>query len=329
MEHKYNYVLLNGYDGFGAPSYNEDGYYSICMRDLWDDDGILISNFPMDYANPIIKFICGIYNHPRVKLPLQNLWYPFFFKPKFKTHKPYCFISIGYKWPTQYYVWLKRKYPDAVFVRFIRDLVSTQLNIYDSLKNSGVFDYWVSYDENDAKKYGMLFHNEVESKIQLKSPDRFQYDVFFAGRAKKRLSQIVAVYDVLEKAGLNCFFYIMSAKKEERIGRKGIIYTDKLLTYRQMLEYNMQSRCLLEINQEGAIGYTARFLEAVMYNKLLLTDNMSIVNTPFYNPNYIQCFSQIENINTSFVNKDVKVDYSYKNEFSPIHFIEFIDKLLG
>ena len=142
-------------------------------------------------------------------------------------------------------MWLKRKYPDAVFVRFIRDLVSTQENEYKNLKDSGVFDYWVSYDENDAKKYGMLFHNEVESKIQLKEPEQFQYDVFFAGRAKKRLSQIVAVYDILEKAGLNCFFYIMSAKKEERIERKGIIYTDKLLTYRQLLEYNMQSKCLL------------------------------------------------------------------------------------
>ena len=327
MGHKYNYVLLNGYDGFNNPSYNENGYYSICMRDLWDDKGILISNCPMDYTNAPLRLICSIYNHPKIRLPFQKLWYPFFIKGKFESTKPYCFISIGFKWPINYYKWIKKQYPDSIIVRFVRDLVSTQKWWYDSLKDSGVVDYWITYDEEEAQKYGMLYHNEVESKIDLPYDNPILYDVFFAGRAKKRLSRIVEVYDVLEKAGLKCHFYITGAKPQNQMCRDGIVYSDNILTYKEMLELNMKSRCLLEINQEGAVGYTSRFLEAVMYNKLLLTDNMCIKNTPYYNCNYIQCFKDPGAINTSFISKPANVDFKYKDEFSPKHFIDFLDKL--
>lgn len=325
-EMRYNYILFNGYDGFNMSSYNEEGYYSICMRDLWAYDNILISNCPFDYANFPIK-LCYKFSN-KYHFPFNKLWFPFFYKSSFRDEKPLCFIIVGFEWPMAYLKWLKAKYPNAKFVRFTRDLISTQQSFIDKLKASGVVDYWITYDENEAKKYDMLYYPEVESKIDLGNNFKIKYDVFFAGRAKKRLSRIVEIYDVLETAGLNCFFYIMSANPDEIAPRKGIVYSDKYLTYRQMLEYDLQSRCLLEVNQEGAVGYTARFIEAVLYNKLLLTDNNSIISTSFYNPNFMQCFSNPSEINTDFIKNDQAVDYKYKSEFSPVHLIEYLEELL-
>ncbi len=324
----YNYIIFNGSDGPNSPSsYNEDGYYSICMRDLWEINDVLISNSPLDYANFWVKKV--FHGWLKFKLPFSQLWYPFYFRKKFSNNKPLCFVIVGYSWPMEYYKWLRKKNPDAVFVRFTRDLISTQQQFIDDLKSTGVVDYWITYDENEAKKYGMLYHPEVESKISLIEYKEPKYDVFFAGRAKKRLSKIVEVYDKLENAGLNCFFYIMSANSDEQIPRKGIVYSDEYLTYKQMLDYDMQSKCLLEINQEGAVGYTSRFIEAVMYNRKLLTDNVSIMDTPFYNSAYMQCFTEPRMINTDFIKNNQIVDFKYNNEFSPVHFINFLEKLLN
>lgn len=323
---KYNYVIFNGYDGPEKSSYNEDGYYSICMRDLWAMDNVLISNMPLDYSNNTMQLVYRLLR--RLHFPLRWL-YPYFLKLSFKENKPLCFVIIGYEWPMDYYQWLKEKYPTGKFVRFTRDLISTQQNFINSLIATDVVDYWITYDENEAKKYDMLYHPEVESKIDLPKNKELKYDVFFAGRAKKRLSKIVEVYDALEKAGLNCFFYIMGAKPEEQQPRKGIVYTDKYLSYRQMLEYDMQSKCLLEINQEGAVGYTSRFIEAVMYNKLLLTDNISIKQTSYYDSRYMQCIDNVNDINATFIKQERNVDYHYDDSFSPRHFINYLEALMS
>ena len=67
-----------------------------------------------------------------------------------------------------------------------------------------------------------------------------------------------------------------------------------------------------------------------MYGKKLLTNNLVIMDSSFYRPDYIQCFKSVEEINYDFIKKDVGIiDYNYQNEFSPIHLIEQIEGLLA
>jgi len=101
------------------------------------------------------------------------------------------------------------------------------------------------------------------------------------------------------------------------------------MPYNEMLYYTVNSKCILEVNQGGAVGYTSRFLEAVMYNKKLLTNNCSIQKSAFFSPEYIQCFSKVEEINLAFISEDLlQVDYGYQGEFSPLHLIEKIENEL-
>lgn len=326
MNNTYNYIIFNGYDGFNMSPYNDEGYYSICMKDLWAFDNIRITNSPSDQFSIFLRICYKLFL--KMHIPLPRFLFPFFTDLTFKEQKPLCFIIVGYAWPMSYYIWLKKKYPEAIFVRFTRDLISTQQEFIDSLKATNVIDYWITYDEEEAKKYGMIYYPEIESKIDIQGKPEVLYDVFFAGRAKKRLPKIIEIYDKLESAGLNCFFYIMSASKKEIKERKGIVYSNKYLTYKKMLEYSMQSKCLLEVNQEGAIGYTSRFIEAVMYNKLLLTDNNSILNTSFYKDRFMQCFKSSDDIDVDFLKRNIEVDYNYNNEFSPVNFIGFVENLI-
>ena len=92
-----------------------------------------------------------------------------------------------------------------------------------------------------------------------------------------------------------------------------------------MLYRSVNAKCMLDINQTGAVGYTSRFLEAVIYNKKLIADNPSIRSTKYYNPQFIQLVEKMDDIDPEFVKNDIIPDYQYGGDFSPIHLLKQID----
>ena len=123
------------------------------------------------------------------------------------------------------------------------------------------------------------------------------------------------IYHKLTGAGMNCQYYLVGVPKEQQIPYPGIVYSDRFMPYREMLEHTVNTGCVLEVNQEGADGYTSRFLEAVMFNKKLVTNNLAIKETQFYNCDKIQLFRKAEDIDIEFVRKGSKgVDFHYNNE---------------
>lgn len=329
---KYNYVIFNSV--CTDVSYNrEEDYYVICLRDLENRDDVIINHVPLQ-EQP--KFLRRLYNihHSRWlynkywKFPFRNIWHPIIFKNRFKDDKPICFICLRYP-SISYLRYLKRKYPNCRIIKMSRDVIKIQEKRYADYSKANVFDIWMSFDEYDCKKYGFPHFDEFESKIDIPIEKEYPIaDVFFAGKAKDRLERLIKIYDKLERAGLTCQFFITEAKEEEKVERKGIFYSSSPMTYVQMLTYSINSRCILEISQENAIGYTSRFLEAVMYNKLLITDNKYISTTKFYNCDYIQIIKTEDDIDVRFLKGSEMVDYHYSNEFSPVNRLNLIEKLL-
>ena len=66
-------------------------------------------------------------------------------------------------------------------------------------------------------------------------------------------------------------------------------------------------------------------MEAIANNKKILTNNDSIRNFQYYNPKYIQIYSNVNNINLDFFYNN-KPNYQYNDEFSPKHFLAFIEQ---
>ena len=208
MEHRYNYVIFNS-DDPGLPTLNEEGYYSICLKDIWHKDYVHINAFGFDYLSPfIVRVVRRLMSIVEKRMPFfLKIFFKRYVKFKFKNaDRPICFVCFRYV-ELPYLQYLKQQYPNAKFVKFVRDIISTQQEYYDKYKDSNIFNYWITYDEGEAKHYGMKYFNEIESKIEL--PDEakeIKYDVFFAARAKKRLPQIIKVYDKLVSQGVKPFF---------------------------------------------------------------------------------------------------------------------------
>lgn len=332
----YNYVIFNYYDDPNRVM--EDGYYSICLKDLESLDNVQIVSFPLDKKSKFIRFFYRLHHSYKlnkiIKLPMKKIWYPLYFNKKyFKNNKPICFISIGPYITIDYIKYLKKKYRDAKFVKLHRDLVKVYQRGSPEWTEENLrkyYDLWMSYDKNEAMEKGMLHFNEFESKIEIE-PDikNVKTDLFFAGAAKNRLDKIMAVYERFVSLGKTCDFYLVGVDQSQQVKKSGIVYADKFLPYKEVLQRSVNSNCILEINQQGAIGYTARFLEAVIYNKKLITNNQSIKESKFYNPKFIKCFTDVEEIDQDFILDDVNVDYKYNNEFSPVNLLMQIEKELA
>ena len=100
------------------------------------------------------------------------------------------------------------------------------------------------------------------------------------------------------------------------------------MTYREMVFHTVNTNYVLEINQAGADGYTSRFLEAVMYNKKLITNNTFILQSKFYDPAKILIINNADDIQDSFFDGAPFAEYHYNGEFSPLRMVERVEEEL-
>lgn len=326
----YNYVLFNTYDNkFGI---DQKGYNTICVKDLENCPQIRVVSYPLDYTPKWIRYAFGIHNSEKIakkiKLPLKNLWYPFYFKNNFEEEKPLCFIVLNHRLSLDYIKFLKKTYPTCRIVLLHRDLIKVCKRVAPQLLFNPIFDLEMTFDSGESKQYGMPIFSEYESKANIPVKSEIESDMFFAGRAKDRLPKLLKAYGIFKEAGLKVYYYLTGVPVEDQISLPGIVYAEKNMSYYEMLCHTVNTRCVLEINQEGASGYTSRFLEAVLYDKKLITNNEFIRQSKFYKSGNIQIVDKMEDIDPSFVKNDFKVKYEYNGEFSPFRMIERVEEEL-
>ncbi len=327
----YNYVIFNS-DDDNKLKRNPDGYYTICLAETERHNNVNVVSQPLDYAPYWLRLLYSIHNSAKisqkVKLPFKSAWYPYYFKSNFKSPLPLCFVILNHTLPVSYFDYLKSNNPNCRIVLLHRDLLKVCKKNAPKYVMNPIFDLEMTFDEGESKQYGFPHFNEFESKIDLNESEVSESDVYFAGKGKDRMPLLMRIYDKLSAEGLKCSYYLTGVPPELQVEKPGIIYANRFMTYREMLQHTVNSRCVLEINQGGADGYTSRFLEAVMYNKKLLTNNHFIKKSKFYRPDYIQCFDDDCMINTGFIKEDVHVDYKYNGEFSPLRMLERVDEEL-
>ena len=99
------------------------------------------------------------------------------------------------------------------------------------------------------------------------------------------------------------------------------------MDYGEIIDVVKKSNCILEVVQKGQSAITLRTLEAVYYRKKLLTNNTNIKKYSFYDPRYIQIFTNIDEIDFDFVKEKININYKYHNECSPINLVRYIERM--
>lgn len=322
---KYNFVVFGSDDELYRVSYSElNKYRNVhCIMNYLD-----VSN---KAANYLFRVHSSAASNRLVDLPFKEIWNPLIFRHKFDYAKPICFIFFSRNQLCNERVisYLKRKYPGSKFVAFWQDLVKyVPMKHFDHMVHH-VLDLCLTFDHSDAEKYGMHYYPLVYSPLEKENgPVAINSDIYFLGKAKDRLTEILHAYEKFRQAGLKCDFHIVGVEKEKRKYADEIDYCDSM-TYLDNIQHLRQSKCLLEVMQGGGRGYTIRYAEAIMYDKKIITNNSEVQNAPFYDSQKIQHFNCVDEIDPLFPTIELEdKDYHYKDNLLPSKMLLYVEELL-
>lgn len=312
----------------------ENTYMSFyTLKDVEALDNVRIMRWKKVSRNRLVSFLFNIHHSAKIakyiKLPLKSIWNRFLFGQSLMAFDPNYIIFTPSWYSDDLIHYFRNIFKNSKLVLHFTDTIYNSYGNDSNLKiqrAKQVFDGIVVYNHEDALKYDCVYHSVGYSKLDNSSfRSCKQYDVVFIGAAKGRMDKIREAYVKFKKAGLSCFFYVILAPKNE-VQDDGIIYSDNVMPFIDYLSYEVNAKCLFEIIQEGTSGRTYRLMESIIYNKLLITNCTEILETPYYNKEYVQLYNNVSEIDPYFVSKKrEKIDYHYKGEFSPIRFMEFVE----
>lgn len=226
---------------------------------------------------------------------------------------------------------LKSRYPRLKMVLYMVDPMHG-FSKEDNLKVISMMDKVYSAHRNDCKKYGFTYY-----PLPYSSPDILcggegktdnsrtrTTDLYYLGSGIDRTEQLDRIAKECVIRQIHTSFHVVSGQKQPIIS-DAISFHQQTIPYEQNERWIRNSNCLLEIMHDGFHGPTQRYMEAVVFGKRLLTNNISVTELDFYNPKYMRIFHSWQDIDYDFINDTQVVDYVYRGEFAPIHFIEKID----
>ena len=266
------------------------------------------------------------------KLP-RFLKYRKYTKAKYVPSKKYVLFFDGlYSLASlDFREYIREKYFGCSIIFHLGDLLATKKGI--SINDIKEFsDLVVTFDHNDAERYGLLCHADPYSVLNRDmlnvSGEKTQLIFYGYAKDKDRAQWILQVYDKMRAHNVKCDFSVIGLNDED-IQKRPELADASFTPYLDYLSKVQSSDCLLEILQDGMSGATFRTWEAVVYNKKLITNNQSVKDEEFYNPQYIQVIDSIDSLDMEWLKNDVKVDYGYSGKLSPRSCFEYYLSMLN
>lgn len=226
---------------------------------------------------------------------------------------------------------LKKIVPNIKLILFVIDPMPNGLwrRMQGILK---CFDKVATIHECNEKKYGFKYIPFFYSKIIEEEENIIkENDLYYCGILDSYRAKFINIIrsECLER-NIDYKFWIVKRQEVPFIEDEKLIYKKEgEMSYENNIRELLKSKCILEIMHEGYVGITQRYLEAVVYNKKLLTNNADVFNMEYYSPDRIQYFNDVNDINWEWVNMDEKIDFQYAGNYSVNVWLENITKLFG
>ena len=277
----------------------------------------------------MLSSLCKFHNsgkiNRKIKLPFRYIWDRFCIleQAKIDTENEYIIVMTNVsvkKFRVEYLKGLESYKNIHLVLIAVDSFVDKFLSPLDVMGRVS-FDLIYSFDQKDCDEYGLIYSQSQYSKIDKLSRSELGYDIFFVGRAKQRYEMLKDIARKANMYGVKCGFYLLGVPKKDQEDIPGIIYIDKVLPYSDVLPLILSSHCLLDVVQTGQVGYTMRVYESVFYNKRLITNNSAVEDFAYYQKDYMNIFSKIEDINFGIFADKSEVDYKYKGEYSPVNLL--------
>lgn len=220
---------------------------------------------------------------------------------------------------------LKRKYPYLKFVLYIVDPMKNGFENIATEELLDQFDLILSINRRDCEKYGFEYYPLIYSfKEERNYETKTENDLYYLGSGSDRTGKLLTIIEQAKREKIKYSVCVLQNCQEEKAHTEEIEYLKQALSYEENVRRIRQSNCILELMHSNFDNPTQRYIEAIVYKKKLLSDNQNIKTFPFYASQYMQIFTNPEEIDWEWVKKEEDVNYQYDNCFSPIGLINFL-----
>ena len=154
--------------------------------------------------------------------------------------------------------------------------------------DTSICELW-SFDPEDCRKYNLRYNPPFTIYFNGVESDNYtlfvKNDIYFLGRDKGRLQDLIELQRKFENLGLKCSFHIVESRESKFKENKK--YFSDFISYSKSIEQIKASKAILDWNVEKQAGITQRPLESIYLRKKLITNNIYIRKYDFYNKNNV------------------------------------------
>ena len=276
-------------------------------------------------------------NNPLAFSNKENKWSEHLFNDDFPVKNPSCFVFYESFYRDlknlKFFQHLRDNYPDCKLVLWIINPIHVCQKVRgmfvddaDTKEILSTFDCIFTYNQVDAMDYGLTYFEGPYSVLPYEQPKE-EVDIFFVGLAKNRLEKILRAYESFKAAGFICDFHIADIPNPISTNFDDLHF-NRYLSYAEVLEHVLHSRAVLDIAQRGTYGLTMRYFESLAYNKNFITDNAFYRQDRFTSPKLFLIDRSLEIDKEKFMDA-AKFSSNYKNEYSPLRLISFLESILN
>ena len=124
-----------------------------------------------------------------------------------------------------------------------------------------------------------------EARIRPLSEEEISCDVFYVGRDKGRLAQLLSYEKRLQQLGLRTDFHVVANRNHFVLRNRDVL--KPAIPYEQVLTRIGQSHAIFDFYEDPEMGLSLRPFEALLYGKKLITNNRNLLNCDFYHKNNV------------------------------------------
>jgi hypothetical protein len=218
---------------------------------------------------------------------------------------------------------LKADFPRAKFLLYMWDSFGNRKSMLHNLR---FFDGVSTFDDGDAKNYGVKFRPLFYSRGFKKSANKNEIDISFVGTIHSDRYQVLSKFKDQLPAGVNFYtykylqalwvFYYYRIKSSSMRGVSSDEFEYVSLSKGQLHKIFIDSKAILDIEHPQQSGLTMRTFETLGSEKKLITTNANVIHYDFYDSNNICVIDRLSpKLPESFLSSEYKilpVDIYYK-----------------
>lgn len=241
--------------------------------------------------NPLKRFTHSK-SHKYLPRPIRNALYLSILKKNFHKYSTATFIFQDHRLILNALLKYGAPNHSGVMLRNICDPVSKTGKAILTLQSKDVQVF--SFDRADCKQYGFTAYNQFATAVlnpeklyqdnalpasQLETTYAPSYDFCFIGKNKGRDQLLNQIKTKAETVGYSMKIQFIGNEPDDHFNRQ--------LAYKKYLALQLDCHCIVDINQQGQQGLTLRPLEAALYQKKLLSNNVNLKNHALFHPDNI------------------------------------------